>query len=144
MRQPQMLKCLRSLYGNRQTTSSGQNLASIGINSLPPGKYLHAFLSSADIYKINFFENFLQEYHLGPNCLQRLSADDTTDIFKINFFEKFLLGIPSKCQTDWIQIRRDILSGLIWAQTVCKGYQQTTLLIFSKSPFTKIYFRNTI
>ena len=56
---------------------------------------LHAFLSSADFFKITFFENFLQEYHqcvkqfgprsgrqrvgpdLGPNCLQKLSADDT-------------------------------------------------------------------
>ena len=26
----------------------------------------------------------------------------------------------------WNQIRPDILSGLIWDQTVCKGYQQTT------------------
>ena len=30
---------------------------------------------------------------------------------------KILLG----CQTVWIQIRPDVLSGLIWAQTVCKG-----------------------
>ena len=37
------------------------------------------------------------------------------------------IGIPSGCQTDWIQIRPDILSGLIWVQTVCKNYQQTTL-----------------
>ena len=27
-----------------------------------------------------------------------------------------------------IQIRPDILSGLIWVQTVCKGYEQTTLV----------------
>ena len=36
---------------------------------------------------------------------------------------KFL--VPSGCQTVWIQIRPDILSGLIWVQTVCKGHQQT-------------------
>ena len=30
---------------------------------------------------------------------------------------KILLG----CQTVWIQIRPDVLSGLIWVQTVCKG-----------------------
>ena len=47
--------------------------------------------------------------------------------FKINYFEKFLSGIPSECQTDWIQIRPDVLSGLIWVQSVCKGYEQTTL-----------------
>ena len=46
---------------------------------------------------------------LGPNCLQRLS-----DI---------LSGTLSECQTLWIQIRTDILSVLIWVQTVCKGYQ---------------------
>ena len=34
--------------------------------------------------------------------------------------------MPSGCQTVWIQIRPDILSGLIWVQTVCKGYQQIT------------------
>ena len=55
----------------------------------------HAFMSSADFFKINFWGNFFQEYHqsvkqfgsrsgptfvgpdLGPNCLQKLSADDT-------------------------------------------------------------------
>ena len=39
--------------------------------------------------------------------------------------------MPSGCQTDWIQIRPHILSGLILVQTVCKGYQQSTL---EKSP----------
>ena len=30
-------------------------------------------------------------------------------------------------KTVWIQIRPDILSGLIWVQTVCKDYQPTAL-----------------
>ena len=47
--------------------------------------------------------------------------------FKITYFWKILSELPSECQTDWIQIRSDVLSGLIWVQTVCKGYQQTTL-----------------
>ena len=47
--------------------------------------------------------------------------------FKINFFKKFLSGIPSDCQTVWNQIRPDIMSGLIWSQTVNNGCQQTTL-----------------
>ena len=34
------------------------------------------------------------------------------------FFRKILSVIPSECQTVWIQIRPDILSGLIWVQTV--------------------------
>ena len=42
------------------------------------------------------------------------------DFFKIYRFEKFL------CQTVWIQIMTDILSVVIWVQTVCKGYQLTT------------------
>ena len=46
--------------------------------------------------------------------------------FKIIFFEKILSGTLSECQTVWTQIRTDILSVLIWVQTVCKGYQQTT------------------
>ena len=41
--------------------------------------------------------------------------------------KKNLSGIPSKCQTDLIQIR-PILSGLVWVKVVCKCYQQTTLV----------------
>ena len=40
--------------------------------------------------------------------------------------KKKISGIPSKYQTFWLQIRPDILLGLIWVQTVCKGNQQTT------------------
>ena len=45
--------------------------------------------------------------------------------FKINFFEKFFQDYH-QCQTVWIQIRPDIMSGLIWIQTICKGYHQMT------------------
>ena len=51
------------------------------------------------------------------------SADSS---HKINFyqiiFQKYHL-----CQKDWNQIRPDLLSGLIWFQTVCKVYQQMIL-----------------
>ena len=40
---------------------------------------------------------------------------------------KNLSGPSSECQSVWIQIMPDILSGLIWVQTVCKGYKQMTL-----------------
>ena len=43
--------------------------------------------------------------------------------FQNQLFFKILSGIPSDCQQVWIQIRADILSALIWFQTVCKGYQ---------------------
>ena len=47
-------------------------------------------------------------------------------IFSNQLFH-FFIGIPSECQTDWIQIRPDILLGIILVQSVCKVYQQTTL-----------------
>ena len=47
-------------------------------------------------------------------------------IFKTN-----LSGIPSVCQIVWIQIRPNILLGLIWVQTFCKCYQQTTKVAIS-------------
>ena len=46
-------------------------------------------------------------------------------IFKIPFFSKTNL-ISLEGQIDWIQIRPDILSGLIWVQVACKGYKPTT------------------
>ena len=51
----------------------------------------------------------------------------SADFFKIAHFRRIPSGLPSGCQTDWIQIRPDVLSDLIWVQTVYKGYQQTTL-----------------
>ena len=45
----------------------------------------------------------------------------------ILLFGCWILSMPSECQTAWIQIRPDILSCLIWVQTVCKGNQQSTL-----------------
>ena len=47
--------------------------------------------------------------------------------FKINFFRKIISRIRPECQTVWIQIRPDVLSGLICVQTLCKSYRQTTL-----------------
>ena len=40
------------------------------------------------------------------------------------FFQKIITGIP----TSLVKIRPDVLSGLIWIQSVCKGYKQTTLV----------------
>ena len=94
----------------------------------------------------------------------------SADFFLNQLFQKTLSGIPTKCQTDWIQISLRILTSLIWFQTVCRRYQQTTLggidlkcnwsastsfnslppgnfffrlLIFSKWTFSKNSFRNT-
>ena len=51
-----------------------------------------------------------------------------TEFFFRNQFAKILSEIPFECQTVWIQIGHDILSFLIWVQTVCKSYQHTTLV----------------
>ena len=45
-----------------------------------------------------------------------------------NFFQKILSGIPSEGEKDWIQMMPNILLGLIWVQSVCKGYEQMTLV----------------
>ena len=46
--------------------------------------------------------------------------------FKINFFEKFFQKYhPSVKQ---IGSRSGVLLGLIWVQSVCKGYEQMTLV----------------
>ena len=42
-----------------------------------------------------------------------------------------LSGIRSECQAVWIQIRPDVLSGLIAVQTVCIGYMLTTKVVTS-------------
>ena len=51
----------------------------------------------------------------------------SADFLKIAHFRRMPSGLPSGRQTDRIQIRPDVLSDLIWVQTVYKGYQQTTL-----------------
>ena len=58
------------------------------------------------------------------NLLSLLLAGD---FFEKKTFQKILSGIPSECKTICIQIRPNILSGLIWVQTVCRSYQQMTL-----------------
>ena len=47
---------------------------------------------------------------------------------RLQIFWKILSGTQPECQIVWIQIRPDILLGLIWFQIVCKSYQQTTLV----------------
>ena len=56
-----------------------------------------------------------------------LLLSSTVVVFQNQLFQKILSGIPPECQTAWIQIRPNMMSGLIWVQTVCKGYQQTIL-----------------
>ena len=49
----------------------------------------------------------------------------------MSFFKK-LFQKHYQCQMVWIEIRTDILLGLIWVQTFSKGYQQATQVAASK------------
>ena len=75
--------------------------------------------------------NLLKDYHLGLNLcmLGNFSCFFVVcRLFQDQLFRKILSGTPSECQTVWTQIRPDKMSGLIWVQTVCKSYQQMTLV----------------
>ena len=70
---------------------------------------------------------------ISCKCISRLTICTFADFFfKILFRKKNLSWIPSKCQLVWIQVRPDVLSGLIWIQTVWKGYQQTIKVATSR------------
>ena len=55
-----------------------------------------------------------------------------SDSLKNELFKIILPGTLSECQTVWVQVRLNVLSGLLWAQTVCKVYQQMTKVTASK------------
>ena len=60
------------------------------------------------------------------------------------FFSKKSFRITLlECQTVWIQIRPDKRSGLIWTQTVCKGYQQTTKVATSGERVSGLFLKVT-
>ena len=66
---------------------------------------------------LNFRTDFRED-----NLILLSSAD-----FLQNYhFQKILSAILSLCKTVWIQIRPDIMVGLICVQIVYKGCQQTT------------------
>ena len=70
-----------------------------------------------------------------------LIDDERMDNHKSSIFKKNIIsGIPSECQTLWIQIRPDILSGLKWVQTVCKDFQQMTRVGKEFSKFAYLFF----
>ena len=56
----------------------------------------------------------------------------SADIFQNKSFQKILSEALSECQTVRAQIRTDVLSVLIWAQTSCKCYRQTTTVAANK------------
>ena len=68
---------------------------------------------------------FLKEFfffHVFPSDLSPLENLSSADFFQNQLFFK-----KNQCLTVWIQIRPNVLLGLVWVQTVCKEYQETTL-----------------
>ena len=70
---------------------------------------------------------------LGNLLLLLLSS---ADFFHNYIFYKILSGTQSECQRVLILIRTDVLSTLIWVQTVCNGNQQKTKVPASKEKVT--------
>ena len=56
----------------------------------------------------------------------------SADFFQNQVFFKIISGISSGYQTVCIPDQAKVLLGLIWIQTVCKGYQQTIKFAVSK------------
>ena len=50
------------------------------------------------------------------------------NLFLNHLFRNFLSGIPSGCQTVWIQIRSDVLVGPDLGSNCLKMFEQTTLV----------------
>ena len=79
------------------------------------------------------FKNKIVGYSNRLNCLSPLKFVHACllsgDFAPQNeLFRTIVSRIQSECQIDWIQIRPEVLLGLIWVQTVCKDFQQTTLV----------------
>ena len=71
---------------------------------------------------------FKGQVHVFVGRVKIVSHSSSRTSAILNYFCSLL----SECQTVWIQIRIDILSVLIWVQTVCKGYQQMRKVATSK------------
>ena len=65
----------------------------------------------------------------------------SADVFRNHIFRHILSEIQLECQTVWIHIRPDVLSGLIWVQNVFKSYQQTKYLCHGLSSCTSCTWR---
>ena len=80
-------------------------------------------------------------YTLKSSILHDILGNLLICLFKINLFSEMIFRNTFKMLTVWIQIRPDILSGLIRIQTVCKGYQQMTNVATSRQSVDKRFSR---
>ena len=71
-----------------------------------------------------------------PNCLKSHVAAHLLTLSRLESHKQVILHTlqtphkmqQSECQTVWIQISPNKVMGLIWIHTVCKSYQQMTLV----------------
>ena len=90
---------------------------------------------------------FLKDFLKDVDCYKKKSADDKKHetftknaklgnfacffcclliLFKINFFKNLFQEYHQSIKQFGSRFGKNILSGLIWVQTVCKGYKQTS------------------
>ena len=97
--------------------------SSILNSSLILGNYLQQTTSADYIFRCIFFLGaLLLRVELIKFMLGKCFVIFCLQIFSTFFFQIFF----QEWQTAWIQIRPDILSGLMWMPAVCRGYQQPT------------------
>ena len=67
-----------------------------------------------------------------------LSSSVVVVFLQNQLYQKILSGLQSECQTVWILIRPDIMSGLIWVQTVSLNYRWFNLAFQVISLFCRL------
>ena len=80
------------------------------------------------LLRLIWVQTFCKDYqqtHAGKYCMLFCRLLIFFFSSKYLFQKVFFSRIPPECQTVRIQIRPNVLLGLIWVQTDCKGYQQT-------------------
>ena len=85
-----------------------------------PNLFINSILISLSKHGSSRVKSQVLALHLGKFFMLFLSS---ADFFQNQLFRKILSGILSKCQTDWTQIRPDVVWGLIWVQTVFRCNQ---------------------
>ena len=123
-----------TLWESDKSTGKRHIKKRLEVSPCPAGDHKAAKHRQGNMSKTNTnkIKRTTKDFRGVPMCRQKrmcvqLSAASTVFHCKVQLFRKNLSGIPSECQTDWIQIRPNVLSDLIWVQSVCKSYQQTTL-----------------
>ena len=96
LQNPQPEQSLRCSHAQSMDVDGGSGLT-VDMSSHWPASHASLTLASWEIFHV-------------------LSSVDFF-FFQNQLFRKILSGIPSECQTDWIQVRPDVFSGLIWTQS---------------------------